>query len=202
MCKMVAGFRSLGDGDLRVGMKGAVAAHRRKDDRTVVFCAEDVGAHVDLADIDEPPRPQLEFPEALAVGTQGHFVIDARGHVSEMRRRNILLHDRLEVENVKRLRRVGNQLVEIARRPVSRIRWPQPFRQRVAREQRARRQELQQAATADEVNMMRRHGCPPKEKILAQFARLSECNPDALRYDIVVKTSQRRLGFDKLGGKT
>jgi hypothetical protein len=52
---------------------------------------------------------------------------------------------------------------------------------------------LQQAAATDEVNMMRRHGCPPKEKILARFVRLSECNPGTLRYDIVVKTSQRRL---------
>ncbi len=119
-----------------------------------------------------------------------------------MRRRNILPHDRLEVENVERLRGVSNQLVEIARRPVDRIRWPQPFRQRAAREQRARRQKLQQAAAADEVNRMRRHGCPPKEKILAQFVRLGECNPGALRYDIVVKTSQRRLGFNNLGGKT
>ncbi len=119
---MVAGFRSLGDRDLRIGMKGAVAARRRNHDWAVVFCAEDLGADVDLADIDEPPRPQLKFPEALAVGTQGHFVIGPRGHVAEMRRRNIFPHDRLEVENVKRLRGVGNQFVEVARGPVRRVR--------------------------------------------------------------------------------
>jgi hypothetical protein len=92
--------------------------------------------------------PQLEFAETFAIGAQGHFVVDARGHVAEMCRRNILPHDRLEVENVKRLRRLGNQLVKIARRPVDRVRWPQPFRQRVARQQWTRRQELQQAAAA------------------------------------------------------
>jgi hypothetical protein len=65
-----------------------------------------------FADIDEPPRPQLEFSETFAIGAQGHFVVDARGHVAEMCPRNILPHDRLEVENVKRLRRLGNQLVK------------------------------------------------------------------------------------------
>src|SRR5712691_2494535 len=43
---------------------------------------------------------------------------------------------------------------------------------------------------------------PQKEVIVAQFVRLSECNPGALHYDIVVKASQRRLGFNNLGGKT
>jgi hypothetical protein len=159
---MVAGFRSLGDRDFRIGMKGAVAAGRRNHDWAVVFCAEDLGADVDLADIDEPP--QLEFAEAFAVGAQGRFVIDAGGHVAEMRRRNVLLHDRLEVENVKRLRGVGYQFVEVARGPVRRVRWPEPFRPGAPREQRACRQELQQAAAADDVTRMRRHSCLPKRK--------------------------------------
>jgi hypothetical protein len=145
--------------------------------------AEDLGAHIDLADLDQPPRPQLKFAEAVAIGAQGHFVIGAGGHVAEMRRRNVLLRDRLEVENVQRLRGVGNQFIEVAWSPVRRIGWPQPLCQGASRQQRARRQKLQQAAAADEVNMMRRHGCPPKQKIGAQFDRLSECNPDALRYD-------------------
>ena len=157
---MVACFRRFGDGDLCVGVKRAVAARRRNHDRAVVFCAEDLGAHIDFADIDEPPRPQLEFAETFAIGAQGHFVIDARGHVSEMRRRNILPHDRLEVENVERLRGVGDQFIEVAWCPVRRVRWPQPFRQRVAREQRARRQKLQQAAAAGELKVLLRHRGP------------------------------------------
>ena len=131
---MVSQFRGLGDGDFRVGMKGAVAAGRRNHDRAVVFCAKDFGAHIDLADIDQPPRPQLEFTEALAIGTQGHFVVDPGGHVTEMRGGNVLLHDRLEVENVERLCGIGNQFFEVARRPVRWIRLPQPFRQGAARE--------------------------------------------------------------------
>src|SRR6202158_6101374 len=160
--QMVAGFRGLGDGDLRIGMKGAVAAGRRNNDRAVVFRADDLGADVAFAGVDEPARAQLEFLENLAVGTQGYFVIDACGHVTEMRRRNVLLHHRLEVENVKRLRGIGNQFVEVARGPVCRIRWMQCFRHGAACEQRARSQELQQPAAANDVNMMRRHRCLPK----------------------------------------
>jgi hypothetical protein len=159
---MVAGFRRLGDRDLAIGVKGAVAAGRRYHDRAVVFRAEDLGADIDLADIDEPARAQLEFPEAFAIGAQGYFVIDPRGHVAEMRRRNVLLHDRFEVENVQGLGGVGNQFVRVAWSPVRRIRWPQPLRQRAAREQRARGQELQHTAAAGEVDMMWRHYCPPK----------------------------------------
>jgi hypothetical protein len=43
---------------------------------------------------------------------------------------------------------------------------------------------------------------PQNKKMVAQFDRLSECNPGAFRYHIAVKTSQRRLAFYKLGGKT
>ena len=52
------------------------------------------------------------------------------------------------------------------------------------------------AANGDgDVNMMRRHGCPSKQKVVAEFVGLSECNPGTLRYDIVVKTSQHRLAL-------
>ena len=146
---MVPALRGLGDGELAVGMKGPVAAGRRDHDRAVVADAEDLDAHVDLADVDQPPRPQLELPEALAVGAQRHLVVDAGRHVAEMRRRDVLLHHRLEVEHVERLPGVGDQLVEIARRPVHRIGQPQLLPPgRCARQQRACRQELQQAAAA------------------------------------------------------
>jgi hypothetical protein len=142
-----------GDGDLAIGMKGAVAAGRRDDDRAVIDRAEDLGAHVDGADIDESSRAQREFPEALAVGAQSRFIVDAGGHVTEMRRRNVVLHDRLEVEDVQRLLGIADQLVEIARSPVGRIRWTQALRQGGLREQRACSQELQQTAAARRVKM-------------------------------------------------
>ena len=62
------------------------------------------------------------FRKPSRLARKREFVIDAGGHVAEMRRGNVLLHDRLEVEDVERLGGIGNQFVEIARRPVHRIR--------------------------------------------------------------------------------
>jgi hypothetical protein len=154
---MVAGLCRLDDGDLGVGMKGAVAACRCDHDRAVVACAEDVGAGIDPADIGEPPRTQLEFPKTLAVGAQRQFIVGAGCHVAEMRGRHILLHRRLEVEHVERLARIGDQPVEVARRPVHRIVRPYALRQRAMRDERARGEELQQAAPACGLNVLPRH---------------------------------------------
>jgi hypothetical protein len=125
-----------------------------------------------LTDIDEAPRPQRQFPETLAVGAQGDFVVDAGGHVTEMRRRNVLLHDRFEVEDVQRLGGIGDQLVGIARRPLCRVGRTDPFRHGAAREQRARGQELQETAAAGALNMMRRHRCPHRRKGYSLNSRL------------------------------
>src|ERR1700682_5522440 len=99
--QVVAGLRRLGDGDLPVRVKGAVATGRRDDDRTVIAGAEEFGRHVDRADIDEPAWAQLEVEEALAIGAQRHLVVGASYHVAEMRRRQILLRGRLEAEDVE-----------------------------------------------------------------------------------------------------
>jgi hypothetical protein len=58
---MVAGLRCPGHRAFAVLVKGAVAAGRSNDNWAIVFGAEDIEAHVDLADIDQSPRPQLEF---------------------------------------------------------------------------------------------------------------------------------------------
>jgi hypothetical protein len=68
--------------------------------------------------------------------------------------RNVFLRHRLEVENVQRLLLIGNQLVEIARSPVYRVRWAKALRQGGPREQRAGGQELQQTAAARGVDRM------------------------------------------------
>jgi hypothetical protein len=74
---MVAGLGRPRDTRLRIVMERALAADRRAHDRRTVFGAEDVDAHVDLADVDEAARAELEFQEALAVGAERHLVVDA-----------------------------------------------------------------------------------------------------------------------------
>ena len=125
---MIAGFGRPRDACLAVRMVGLMPAGRIDDDRRLVFLTEDFRAHVDLADVDQPARPQLEFQKALAVGAQRDVVVDARGHVAEMGRRHVLVHHRLEVEHVERFLGAGNELVVIARRPDIGI--GPPFRER------------------------------------------------------------------------
>jgi hypothetical protein len=98
-------------------MKGAVAAGRRDDDRAVIIGAEDLDFHVDRCDIDQPTRTELPSEKALAIGAQRHLVICPGGNVAEMRRRQVLVRGRLEIEHIERLLRVGNQRIQIARPP-------------------------------------------------------------------------------------
>ncbi len=90
---MVAGLGRARDTGLGIVVERALAADWRAHDWRGIFGAEDIDAHVDLADVDQAPRPELEFQEALAVGAKRHFVVDARRHVAEMRRRDVLPAD-------------------------------------------------------------------------------------------------------------
>src|SRR5207244_3902570 len=70
---------------------------------------ENLGRRVDLADIVQAPRPQLKPGEASPVRAQRHLVVDARGHVAEVRRRDVLAGDRLEIEYVDGLGGGGDE---------------------------------------------------------------------------------------------
>jgi hypothetical protein len=106
---------------------------------------------------------------------QGHLVVGARRHVAEMRRRHVLFHDRLKIKNVERLGRVGDQFIDIARGPIHRIRWPQPFGPGGSRDQRTCRQKLQKTATAGDVNVMRQHHCPQRKRYLLNSGDGARC---------------------------
>src|SRR5437879_12599377 len=122
--QMAAGFRRAGDGELALGMEELVAPRRRDDDRRAPPAAEELAAHVDLGDVVEAARAQLELQEALAIGAQRHLVVDARGHVAEMRRRHGLARHRLELEHVDRLGRRLDEILRPKRRPEDRIGKP------------------------------------------------------------------------------
>ncbi len=151
---MIAGLGRARDAFLAVGMIGFMAAGRIDDDRRFVALAENFRAHVDLADVDQPARAELEFQKALAVGAQRDVVVDAGGHVAEMRRRHVLVHHRLEIEYVERFLGAGDQMVVVARRPDERIgrqlriRLSRQRRKTGAGEQRACGEKLNEAAAA------------------------------------------------------
>ena len=148
-------------------MIAAVAAGGGDDDWRIVALAENFGRHVDLADVDQPARAELEFQKALAVGAQRDVVVDAGGHIAEMRRRHVLVHHRFEIEHVERLLGTRNQVVVVARRPDERIgrtlrnRLRRERRKAAAGEQRACGEKLNEAATAGRPIDDRRHDGPP-----------------------------------------
>ena len=114
---MVARPRRFGDRDLALRMKELVAPGRGNDDGIIQPGAEKLDRHVDLAHIIETPREQLELEKALSVGAQRHFVVDARGHVAEVRRRHVLPRDGLEVEHIDRILGTRDEVLRIERRP-------------------------------------------------------------------------------------
>jgi hypothetical protein len=118
---MVADLGGARGRDLALVVEGSLAADRREHDRACIFHSEDLGRHVDLADVDQPARTELEFQEAFAVGAQRDLVVDARGHVAEMRGRNVLAADRFEIEDVDRLLGRLDELVGAHGRPHQRI---------------------------------------------------------------------------------
>ena len=158
--QVVADFGRLGGRDLALLVEGLLAADRGHHDRGVVFDAQDLGRHVDLADVDQPPRAELEFQEAFAIGAQRDFVVDAGGHVAEMRGRDSRTHDRLEIEHVDRVLRRLDEILRAQRRPDDGVGKLGPRNRPLAGEgfnpaggeQRAAGQELQELATAGGLN--------------------------------------------------
>ena len=97
-------------------------------------------------------KARMPLSTSLSLTLDQIFV--AGCHLTEMRGWNVFLHDLLEVEDVERLLGVGNQLAEIARRPIYRVRWTQALRQGGSRQRRARYQELPQTAAARRMDGM------------------------------------------------
>src|SRR3974390_995653 len=118
---MIANACCLRDGYLPVRMKELVAAGWAHENRRIVFRAEKLNGHVDLRNIVESARAQLELQETLSIGTQRDLVVKPRGHVAEMRWRHLHSGHWLEIENVDRLFWILDELLGFQRRPNDRI---------------------------------------------------------------------------------
>jgi hypothetical protein len=98
---VISCLRPLGNRYLCVGMEGPVAGGWRDYYRAVICHAENFRGHVDRADIDQPTRTQLELQEALAINAERYFIVYTGDQVAKMRRRQVLLRDRFEIEHVE-----------------------------------------------------------------------------------------------------
>src|SRR5207237_4614541 len=114
------------------------------------------GGQAYLAHAGQTARAQLELEEAFAIGPQSDFIVDARGHVAEMRRRNVRAADRLEIEHVDRVLGTLDEVFRPERRPHDGVgkfyargrAFTREGRKTPISEQRAGCQELQKPATA------------------------------------------------------
>jgi len=114
---MIAGARGARHGKLAVGVKELVGAGRAYEDRRIISGAEQLDAGIDLRDVVETARHELEFEKILAVGAQRYFVVDAGCHVAEMRRRHVPAGDRFELKHVDRILGPADQFAATRRRP-------------------------------------------------------------------------------------
>ncbi len=88
-------------GGLAIGMEGALARHRRENDRRGERLAEQADGEIDLADVDQAPCAQAPGVEGLTVGFDRAVVQHAAGEIAEMRQRNVTFRDSFEFEDVE-----------------------------------------------------------------------------------------------------
>jgi hypothetical protein len=107
-------------------------------------------------------RHELEFEKILAVGAQRNLVVEAGGHVAEMRGRGVLAAHRFEVEHIDRVLWTIDQCAAARRRPYHRIgqfgrRFHAVGPQSAGCQQWASSEVLQKTAAAGGANDRRRH---------------------------------------------
>ena len=96
-------FRRARDRDFAVGMKRLLRADGAEQDRRRVALAEELDGHVDVRDVDEPLRSELDLLEPFAVRRDRAEVVGALRHVRVVVRADGVAHYGLEVEDVQRL---------------------------------------------------------------------------------------------------
>ncbi len=100
--------RGLRDGDFAFGVKGALAADGCEDDRRFVRRAEELQRQIGLGHVDEPPNAQLIPAERLPVRAYRVFAVGAGGEIPKVRGRQYPAGGRLEVEDIERVFRLGD----------------------------------------------------------------------------------------------
>src|SRR5579864_6075407 len=96
-----------------IRMKRFLRAYGRKHDGRIPLRAKDGARHVDVGDIDETSRTNLDERVSLVIGSRRSVVINARREISPMRRRNVFSRRGLKIHHVKRLIRRGNDRVAL-----------------------------------------------------------------------------------------
>ena len=108
-------LRRARDGDLALGMERLLRADGAEQDRRRVPLAEELDRHVDLRDVDEPLRPELDLLEARSVRRDRAEVVGALRHVRVVVCADGVAHHGLEVPDVQRLVRALDEVGPLER---------------------------------------------------------------------------------------
>ena len=99
-----------GHGQFAVRKERFFAARRAGENRAVISGAEQIDAHVHFGGVVQAARAQLDVLESVAIGAQRGIVIHATGHVGPVAGLDLAASGLLEIEDVERLRRIGDHL--------------------------------------------------------------------------------------------
>src|SRR6185369_6967880 len=116
-------------------MKCLLASNGSDHDGRIPFGAEDLGRHIDTADIHQAARPKLIVREAFAISFESCVAVDSGCHVSEVRGRESLSRGGFELKDIQGLGGILDYFVGRLQERIS--------ERKQTREQRAAREELQ-----------------------------------------------------------
>src|SRR6266403_2121832 len=113
---MTFGPRRPGHGDFALRMESFLSAHRREHNWRGPLRAEEADGHVEVLDIDEPPRSNLDARVTFAICAHGPIVIHAGGKIAKMRWRQYFARCRLKIHHVEGLVWGGDHFLALLNR--------------------------------------------------------------------------------------
>ena len=108
---MPLGPRGPGHRQLSLGMEGPLARRRTEEERRLVGPAEELGPGVDLGDVHQVPRADLDPVDGFAVGAQRPVVVHSAREIAVVGRRQFAPGHHVEVEDADGVLRGGDGLL-------------------------------------------------------------------------------------------
>src|SRR5215813_1065985 len=93
-------------------VEGALGSHRRNQNRALPLHPKNFSRGIEFCDVDEASWPNLKFGKSVTICTKSGVIIYSSRHVTPVSRRQVLLRDRFQIEDVERLIRRGDEFVK------------------------------------------------------------------------------------------
>ena len=111
--QMALGTRCPGHRDFAFRMESFLSAHWRQHDRRAPLCAKEIHRHIDVFDIDQPARPNLDARIAFAICPHRSVIVHTGGEIAEVCWRQYLACRRLKIHHIEGLVRRSNYTIAL-----------------------------------------------------------------------------------------